>query len=94
MPDFDKVYRELGDKVVFMMVNVWDTKDAAEAVINSMGYSFPVYYDLAESAASAYGVESIPQTYFIDKWGGFVAYGIGALTEEDLRYGISMIYDR
>lgn len=94
MPDFDKVYRELGDEVVFMMVNVWDTKDAAEAVINSMGYSFPVYYDLAESAASAYGVESIPQTYFIDKWGGFVAYGIGALTEEDLRYGISMIYDR
>ena len=93
MPDFDKVYRELGDEVVFMMVNVWDTQSDAEAIINLMGYSFPVYYDFWESAVAAYGIDSIPQTYFIDKWGGFVAYGVGALSEDELRYGISMIYN-
>ena len=93
MPDFDMVYRELGDEVVFMMVNVWDTQSDAEAIINLMGYSFPVYYDFGESAVAAYGIDSIPQTYFIDKWGGFVAYGVGALSEDELRYGISMIYN-
>ena len=93
MPDFDKVSRELDGEVVFMMVNVWDTQSAAEAIIDSMGYTFPVYFDLLEDAVSKYGIESIPQTYFIDKWGGLVAYGVGALSEADLRYGISMIYN-
>lgn len=93
MPDFDKLYRELDGDVIFMMVNVWDTQDAAESIINSMGYSFPVYYDFWEDAASAYAVESIPQTYFIDKWGGLVAYAVGALAEDELRYGISLIYE-
>ncbi|MBQ8259030.1 MAG: TlpA family protein disulfide reductase, partial [Clostridia bacterium] len=93
MPDFDKVSRELDGEVVFMMVNIWDTQAAAEAIIDSMGYTFPVYFDLLEDAVGKYGIESIPQTYFIDKWGGLVAYGVGALSEEDLRYGISMIYN-
>jgi len=93
MPDFDKVSRELDGEVVFMMVNVWDTQSAAEAIIDSMGYTFPVYFDLLEDAVGKYGIESIPQTFFIDKWGGLVAYGLGALGEEDLRYGISMIYN-
>ena len=93
MPDFDKVSRELDGEVVFMMVNVWDTQSAAEAIIDSMGYTFPVYFDLLEDAVGKYGIESIPQTYFIDKWGGLVAYGVGALSEADLRYGISMIYN-
>ena len=93
MPDFDKVSRELDGEVVFMMVNVWDTQAAAEAIIDSMGYTFPVYFDLLEDAVGKYGIESIPQTYFIDKWGGLVARGVGALSEADLRYGISMIYN-
>ena len=93
MPDFDKVSRELDGEVVFMMVNIWDTQAAAEAIIDSMGYTFPVYFDLLEDAVGKYGIESIPQTYFIDKWGGLVAYGVGALSEADLRYGISMIYN-
>ena len=93
MPDFDKVSRELDGEVVFMMVNVWDTQAAAEAIIDSMGYTFPVYFDLLEDAVGKYGIESIPQTYFIDKWGGLAAYGVGALSEADLRYGISMIYN-
>ena len=93
MPDFDKVSRELDGEVVFMMVNIWDTQAAAEAIIDSMGYTFPVYFDLLEDAVGKYGIESIPQTYFIDKWGGLAAYGVGALSEADLRYGISMIYN-
>ena len=93
MPDFDKVSRELDGEVVFMMVNIWDTQAAAEAIIDSMGYTFPVYFDLLEDAVGKYGIESIPQTFFIDKWGGLVAHGVGALSEADLRYGISMIYN-
>ena len=97
MPDFDEVYRLLGDDVVFMLVNLTDgeveTMQTASAFIDSMGYSFPVYFDLAGEAAYAYWVQSIPTTYFISARGNLIAYASGALDYETLLYGISMIYN-
>ena len=95
MPDFDEVYRLLGDEVVFMLVNLTDgeveTMQTATAFVDSMGYSFPVYFDLAGEAAYAYWVQSIPTTYFISARGNLIAYASGALDYETLLYGISMI---
>jgi thiol-disulfide isomerase/thioredoxin len=97
MPDFEEAYRELGDDVVFMIVNLTDgtyeTMASAQAFINSMGYTFPVYFDLTEDAAYTYGIVSIPTTYFIGARGDLVAYAQGALDYETLLYGISMIYN-
>jgi thiol-disulfide isomerase/thioredoxin len=95
MPDFEKVWRELGDEVVFMIVNLTDgtyeTMASAQSFINSMGYTFPVYFDLTEDAAYTYEIESIPTTFFISARGNLVAYAQGALDYETLLYGISMI---
>ncbi len=95
MPDFDEVYRLLGDEVVFMLVNLTDgeveTMQSASAFIDSMGYSFPVYFDLTDEAAYTYWVQSIPTTFFISARGNLVAYGEGALDYETLLYGISLI---
>jgi thiol-disulfide isomerase/thioredoxin len=97
MPDFDEVYRLLGDEVVFMLVNLTDgeveTMQSASAFIDSMGYSFPIYFDLTGNAAYLYGIRSIPTTFFISARGNFVAYAEGALDYETLLYGISMIYN-
>ena len=95
MPDFEEVYREMGNDVVFMIVNLTDgqyeTMASAQSFINSMGYTFPVYFDLTEEAAYTYGIVSIPTTYFISARGNLVAYAQGAIDHETLLYGISMI---
>lgn len=96
MPDFDAVCKEYEGKVIFMMVNLTDgereTVESARNFIHMMEYSFPVYYDTDMEASNTYGIQSIPTTFFIDADGALVAYGSGALSENELRRGISMLY--
>ena len=96
MPEFDEIAKEYEGKVAFMMVNLTDgqseTQSSAQAFIDSMGYTFPVYFDLDSDAAYKYGVQSIPTTYFIDAQGNLIAGATGAIDGDTLRRGISMIY--
>lgn len=96
MPDFDEIAKQYEGKVAFMMVNLTDgqseTQSSAQAFIDSMGYTFPVYFDLDSDAAYAYGIQSIPNTFFIDSDGNLVAYVDQMIDGDTLRRGISMIY--
>lgn len=96
MPDFDAKAAELNGDVVFMMVNLTDgyqeTVDSASAFIADQGYTFPVYYDTDMSAAQAYGVSSVPVTYFIDAEGYGAGRAMGAIDATYLQTGINMIY--
>jgi len=95
MPDFQAQYEALGGDVHFVMVNMTDgareTQEAASAFIEKNGYTFPVYYDTASSAALAYRVYSLPTTYFIDEKGYGVAQATGAINAETLLRGLRMI---
>jgi len=95
MPDFDEAYAQHGNNIHFLMVNLTDnyqeTVDAASAFIEENGYGFPVYYDTDVDAAAAYGVSSVPVTYFIDGDGYLVAMGQGMLSAYDLARGIAML---
>lgn len=89
LPDFDKLSKEYGDRVVFMMVNLTDgyrdTVDGTKRFVSGKGYTFPVYFDTKDNAASAYNVSSIPQTTFIDAKGNIYTTRIGAMNEAMLR---------
>ena len=89
LPDFDKLCKEYGDRVVFMMVNLTDgyrdTVDGTKRFVSGKGYTFPVYFDTKDNAASAYNVSSIPQTTFIDAKGNIYTTRIGAMSEATLR---------
>ena len=95
MPDFDAVYQEMGDDIHFLMVNMTDggqeTLAGAQKFIADSGYTFPVYYDTQYSAAIAYGVSSLPTTYFFGAEGYGVAYAFGAINKDALLRGIEMI---
>ena len=94
MPDFQKKYEELGDKIQFLMVNMTagrETLDSAKSFIAQKGYTFPVFYDTKEQAAIAYSVYSLPTTYFIGADGNLVAQATGAINAELLQKGIDMI---
>jgi len=95
MPDFEKVFSELGGNVQFMMVCLVDgereTVKTGAAHITNSGYTFPVYYDITMEAAMTYSIRSIPTTYFIDAEGYLVTGAQGAINEETLRLGIEMV---
>jgi peroxiredoxin len=95
MPDFEEAYKVYGKDIHFLMVNLTDgsseTVESASAFIAEQGYTFPVYYDTAFSGANAYGIRSIPMTFFIDAQGDLVSYGEGMLSAEMLQKGISLL---
>ena len=96
LPAFHTVHEQLGDDVVFLMINATDgmreTKEKAKELIDEEGYTFPVYYDTELEASYVYGVSSLPATVFIDKDGNIVTAAVGQIDESALLQGISMIY--
>ncbi len=95
MPEFDSVYKGMGDGVIFMMVDLVDgrreTMELGAEYVANQGFSFPVYYDTQGEAGTVYGISSIPTTIFIDTDGYVVTGAMGAINEEALREGIEMI---
>ena len=95
LPDFDKLCKEYGDKVVFMMVNLTDgrrdTVDGTKNFVSKNGYTFPVYFDTEYNGADAYNVSSIPQTTFIDANGNVYTTRIGAMNETMIRSYITAL---
>lgn len=95
MPEFDKLYKEVGSDIQFMMVDVVDgnreTKEKGAAYIAEQGYSFPVYFDMDLDAVTQYGIRAFPTSFFIDREGYIVTGVEGAINESKLRKGIGLI---
>lgn len=95
MPGFQEAFDRYGSEVQFAMVDVvgfnGETAERAQRFLEANGYTFPVLYDDQGAASKAYGLTSIPRTYFIDAQGNIVATGSGALSEQALDKGLSMI---
>ena len=71
-----------------MMVNMTDgyqeKMSDVKLFIKDEGYTFPVYYDTSFSAASAYSVNSLPMTLFINEKGEIVETRLGAMDEKTI----------
>jgi thiol-disulfide isomerase/thioredoxin len=95
MPDFNKVYLELGSEVQFMMVGLIDghreTVEIGTKYIKENNYSFPVFFDTEQEGAFTYGIRSIPTTLFINGDGYVITSARGAIDENSLRRGIDYI---
>jgi len=95
MPDFNKVYEEVGRDITFMMVDLVDgqreTKEKGAQYVKGQGFTFPVYFDTEQDAARKYGIGSIPTTIFIDKDGYIVTGAERAIDEKTLQKGIDLI---
>ncbi len=95
MPEFDKVYGEVGEDITFVMVDLVDgqreTKEKGQKYVEDKGFSFPVYFDVDQAAGYAYGITSIPTTLFIDKDGYIVTGAQGPIDEATLLKGIGYI---
>ncbi|MCD8316160.1 MAG: redoxin domain-containing protein [Eggerthellaceae bacterium] len=95
MPELQSAYEQYGDEVTFLMVDTvglsGETQSAGLSYIKSGGYTFPILFDDNYSATTAYGINSLPQTYFIDS-NGIIAYkSIGLMNSASLEQGLSAI---
>lgn len=88
LPVFDKLYRQYGNEVSFMMIDLTDgyreTVEGVKKFMSENGYTFPVYYDTEGSAAEAYNVSSIPFTVAVGRNGNIVGTHLGAMSEAAL----------
>lgn len=88
LPHFNAAYREYGDRINFMMIDLTDgyseTVDGVKDFVAENGYVFPVYFDLAYSAQSAYPSDYIPVTVFIRADGSILDQVVGSMDEATL----------
>ena len=95
MPDFEEMYKQYGEEVQFVMVNMTDgsqeTVESATQFVTEKGYTFPVYYDTKMEGAYYYSVYSLPTTYFIDAEGYVTASNKGMISGENLQKAIEAI---
>ena len=86
--DFEAMYQKYGDEIQFMMVNLTDGEsETVEGVVSFMkenGYRFPVFYDTKQAGVIAYGINAIPQTFFINSKGELVSNCYGQISGKAL----------
>lgn len=94
-PVFQKVFEDIGSEVKFVKLNLVDgareTVASGKRYIDDGGFTFPVYFDTKQEGLFAYGIRSIPATFFIDRDGYIVTRWQGSVNEAALRMGIDLI---
>ncbi len=95
MPDFDEIYKQEKDNVVFLMVNATDgiqeTKENALEFVEKEKYSFPIYFDTTQEAVYNYKITGFPTTIFIDKNFNIVIAYQGMIHKDILLQNINKI---
>ena len=95
MPYFEELYQNYGDYLHVLKINLLDgtreTRDRVDQFMYTGGYTFPLFFDYNNSGARAYGINSIPITFFIDENGYATAMASGGVNNHILQQGLSRI---
>jgi len=83
-------YRSEHGKVAIVGLDENDVLGSATSFTHKEGVSYPVGFDPGVTAASAYGVAGLPQTFFLDARHHIVDRVFGAVTLADLSKGIAL----
>jgi cytochrome c biogenesis protein CcmG, thiol:disulfide interchange protein DsbE len=89
-PLLAKFYRAEHGQVALVGLDENDLQGSAESFTRADGVGYPVGFDPETIAASAYGVDGLPQTFFLNAEHHIVDRVFGALTTADLNHGIAL----
>ena len=81
MPDMEKFYKENGEDVVILAVNI-DPQFNVQQFVTEMGITFPILLDEKDEVNTQYQVLTVPTTYFIDEKGIIRHKYLTAMTQE------------
>lgn len=93
MPDIQKLYEEFQQEeedIVILGVAAPNlgrekSEEGIKGFLEENGYTYPVLMDTEAEAFQAYGINSFPTTFMIDKDGNVFGYIPGQLSEETMR---------
>ena len=88
MPDFQAVYRQVGDRVGFLGLDQTDQVDAARRFVAETGVTYRLAADPHGTAAGKLGVVGLPTTLFVGADGVLRGRRVGAKTADQLRAAI------
>jgi cytochrome c biogenesis protein CcmG/thiol:disulfide interchange protein DsbE len=89
-PLLARFYRAEHGKVALVGLDENDALGSALSFTRANGVTYPVGWDPQLAAASAYGVDGLPQTFFLDARHRIVDRVFGAVTLADINRGIAL----
>ena len=91
MPDIQKLYEEFQQEDVVILgvaapnLGREKSEEGIKGFLEENGYTYPVVMDTEAEVFQAYGINSFPTTFMIDKDGNVFGYISGQLSEETMR---------
>jgi thiol-disulfide isomerase/thioredoxin len=87
-------YKQQHGRVILVGLDENDNTASALKFAHAKGVSYPVGVDPALTAANAYGVVALPQTFFLNAQHRIVDRVYGAVTQADLAKGVRLMEAR
>jgi cytochrome c biogenesis protein CcmG/thiol:disulfide interchange protein DsbE len=84
-------YKQQHGHVVLLGLDENDTTANALKFAHAKGVSYPIGFDPQVTAALAYNVDGLPQTFFLNAQHRIVDHVLGAVTEAELAKGLSLM---
>jgi cytochrome c biogenesis protein CcmG/thiol:disulfide interchange protein DsbE len=93
-PELARFYKQAHGNTVIIGIDANDSSAKALPWIRGKGVTYPVGVDAhGLGPATAYGVNALPQTFFLDAQHRIVKRIYGAVTASDLRQGVALMDD-
>jgi len=84
-------YEQQHGHVVLLGLDENDTTASALKFAHAKGVSYPIGFDPQVTVALAYGVDGLPQTFFLNAQHRIVDHVLGAVTKAELAKGLSLM---
>jgi len=91
MPMLEREHDRLGGRVLFLGVDVKDSRSAARSFLARHGVSYPQVFDPDADLPLRLRLQGVPNTLFVDASGTVVDRVIGRLDEQSLAEGLSRL---
>jgi peroxiredoxin len=92
MPAFQKVYTQIGNRVHFVGVNIFDQPDQAKQFVAKTGVQYDILRDPQAILRQKLGIANAPATLFVTANGQIVKQKVGALDEQQLTTLINQLF--
>jgi peroxiredoxin len=84
MPSMERLYQKLADRgLEIVAVDLQEPKDTVRKFAADRSLTFTVLLDASGEIGGAWGAQSIPTTYLIDRTGGIIARSVGGREWDD-----------
>jgi len=92
MPAFERVHRDVGDRVQLIGLAYQDGDELAAETVERTGITYPAFGDSGQDAMTYFGGVQMPTSVFIETDGTVVDVHMGPLDEDELRARLEELF--